>query len=100
MQAEILTRFIIEKSLGRIPNKFNWKQKLRLHLSLKNLMEESQISLIASGNFDYIYIEKAHGRIPNIHGKFGVEKLSLSFFCKVIPNDYLDHMVTLLKKKN
>ena len=64
-------------------------------------MEESQRSLIASGNFDYIYIEKAHGRIPNIHGKFGVEKLSLSFFfAKVIPNDYLDHMVTLLKIKN
>ena len=69
-------------------------------MSLKKLMEESQISLIASINLDYIYIEKAHGRIPNIHGKFGVEKLPLSFFCKVIPNDYLDHMVTLLKKKN
>ena len=63
-------------------------------------MDESQISLIASINFDYIYIEKAHRRIPNIHGKFEVEKLSLSFFCKVIPNDYLDHMVTLLKIKN
>ena len=63
-------------------------------------MEESQISLIASGNFDYIYIEKAHRRIPNIHGSSGLKNCHLVFFAKVIRNDYLDHMVTLLKIKN